>query len=203
MRHGLIVTHLVAAGLGRCLDLERAARRARGWCRRSSRRAGFCYLLRSLVFERVDFEQLRRIGDVFHRQTAHGLKVSRHLVALGVCDDIGHGNDVRIGFRFNTGRDVHAFAEHVGTCVDDLAHMQTNADMKLIVLRLTLVVVADALLTIHGALNGIFRRTQSHHEGIVDGLDDRAAIAHDLITHDFVMNVEFLDHRGFVSTHLL
>ena len=83
----------------------------------------------------------------------------RDFVARRIGDDIGHRHPVRIALRFNAGRDVDAFTEHVRTGVNDFTHMDADADVELVVGGLALVVVGDAFLAVEGALHGILGRS--------------------------------------------
>ena len=70
--------------------------------------ARLCDFRRLLFFDREDFEQFGRIGDVLHRVATDAHEVRRDLVARGVCDDVGNRHAVRVALWFNAGRDVHA-----------------------------------------------------------------------------------------------
>ena len=87
------------------------------------------------------------------------------------------------------GSDVHAIAKHIAIVLDNVAQMNTNADVDLLGFLLLRVWVGmrPELL---GALHGIDDGREVHQKGIADGFDNCAVISGDRLLNDLIMDAQ-------------
>ncbi len=145
-----------------------------------------------------------RPRNVLHLLLAHVLKAEAELVAHLIVNVARNANSARLGERLQPRRHVHAVAINIVVVADDIADIDSNAELDAAFGRYLGIALDHAALDVNGATHGVDDADKFHQHAVAGCLDDPAPMLGDFgidqVPCDALSVVEGLPLRQCPST---